>query len=115
MAAASPLVFDSARYAGLGSAGEREMHIFAWLSELDAHLEEAAPAGLAEELKHEQERLERVLLELAGIPTGVQARSGKRSWLGGGGGGGGKDTAAAAAAAAAAGRVVEQVPKATRA
>ncbi|KAJ2708361.1 hypothetical protein H4R19_004779, partial [Coemansia spiralis] len=108
MAAVSPLAFDCARYAALGSAGEREMHIFTWLSDLDAHLE--AGAASADELKQEQAQLERILLEVATIPGAAQARVGRRSssWLGG-------NSKAGKGSAAAAGQVLEQVPKPSRA
>ncbi|KAJ1946653.1 hypothetical protein FBU59_001979 [Linderina macrospora] len=38
----SHLVFDDARYAALSSPGDREMFLFKWLSNLDAHLEAGA-------------------------------------------------------------------------
>ncbi|KAJ1730406.1 hypothetical protein LPJ61_003024, partial [Coemansia biformis] len=103
--AATPLAFDRERYAVLGAAGEREMHIFRWLSDLDAHLEAGASQ---EELRGGQALLERILLELATIPTAAQARAGKRnSWLGGGSG---SKTGTGPAT-----QVLAQVPKPARA
>ncbi|KAJ2873100.1 hypothetical protein GGH93_003497 [Coemansia aciculifera] len=75
------LVFDEARYAALTSPGDREMFIFKWLSNLDAHLEDSATK---ESLKPTQERLELILLEIATIPLPVAAGGEQRSsWLGG--------------------------------
>ncbi|KAJ2744218.1 hypothetical protein GGI20_003150 [Coemansia sp. BCRC 34301] len=85
----SVLVFDENAYARLASPGDREMFLFKWLSNLDAHLEEEEEAATThEELKLTQERLEQILLEVATIPaptTGGGERT--SSWLGGGGGG----------------------------
>ncbi|KAJ2040730.1 hypothetical protein H4S03_000845 [Coemansia sp. S3946] len=76
------LVFNEGRYAALTSPGDREMFIFKWLSNLDAHLEDTATK---ESLKPTQERLELILLEIATIPLPLAAGGEQRSsWLGGG-------------------------------